>query len=94
MPSPEQKRTWKEKTADVAFSALSVGTLPIWLTAGFSAAVVGSWWTAGGFGLLAASDGVTIKETFQKEKSILNPSYWMDRVFRGRNRLGANKRLA
>jgi len=91
MASPDQKRTWTEKTADVGFSVLSVATLPVWLTAGFGAAVVGSWWAAG-FGLLAASDAVTIKETFQEKKSALNPSYWVDKI-RGRNRLGGNRRV-
>lgn len=93
MANLERPRTWTEKTMDVGFSALSVATLPLWVVSGIGAAAIGSWWTAGGFGLLAASDAVTIKETFQEKKSLLNLSYWVDK-FRGRNRLGGNQRLS
>lgn len=93
MAIPEQKRTILEKGMDVGFSAISVFTLPIWIGAGITAATIGAWVAAGGAGVMAISDGVTIKETFQEKKSVLNPSYWVDK-FRGRNRLGGNQRVA
>lgn len=67
MASPE-KRTMIDKTIDVGFSALSVATLPLWVLTGVGAAAVGSWWVASGAGLMAASNAVTIKETFQERK--------------------------
>lgn len=93
MASPEQKRTLLEKGMDVTFSGFSVLTLPLWIGAGVTAATIGAWWAVAGAGVMATSDAVTIKETFQEKKSVLNPSYWVDKV-RGRNRLGGNQRVA
>ena len=91
--TPEQKRTILEKGMDITFSGFSVLTLPLWIGAGVTAATVGAWWAVAGAGVMATSDAVTIKETFEPKKSVLNPSYWVDK-FRGRNRFGGNQRVA
>jgi hypothetical protein len=64
-----RERSLTEKTADVGFSVISLATFPAWVINGVGAAATGGWWTAAGFGLLAASDVVTIKETFQEKKA-------------------------
>lgn len=88
MEQPEVKKGLFARTREFVFTGISFLTLPFAGIAAIKFAAAGEGVAALLSGLYATSDIVTIRDTLKNKKPtpILNPEWWMQKIFNKGNR--------
>lgn len=88
MEQPEVKKSALARTREFVFTGISLITLPFAGIAAIKFAAAGEGVAALLSGLYATSDAVTIRDTLKDKKPtpILNPEWWMQKIFNKSNR--------
>ena len=82
----DKEKSFGRKTVDAALIGVSAVTLPFAVWTAGSAFLAGEMLLGTGATIYAASDFTTIKEARSEKKSILNPSWWLDKFSGSKNK--------